>query len=442
MASRSSEAAQEYKSLSSEIGHGSMTTKSTPRGGWEDRTAIPDDLLASSPARSLGTSQTPHSEPLRVIHVINSLGLGGTERGVLKVMEGLDSTRFEQKLCTIRGADQELAHSSVVEGKLLMAGKAKPGFQFPLFQLVSIFREHKPHIVHSRNWGAIEAVLAGRIAGVPVVIHSEHGYELDMLSGLPLRRRALRRAFYPMCDAIFTVSNQLQRYHGQQVRTAPRRIRVIPNGVDTQLFAPDGSRRQHARERFGFAPEDLVLGSIGRMVPIKGHDTMLRAGEVLLRRNNKVRLLLVGAGPELDRLRANVESSLLLKDRVVFAGASLDVAEFYQAMDIFLLASISEGLSNTLLEAMATGLPCIATDVGGNPELVSHGQEGFLFSPGDVNQLAAYVEKIGKNSALRAQFSAAARRRATSQFSLDRMMDAYTNLYSELANRRGALARN
>lgn len=323
-----------------------------------------------------------------------------------------------------------------------MAGKAKQGFQFLLFQLVSIFREHKPHIVHSRNWGAIEAVLAGKIAGVPVMIHSEHGYELDMLSGLPLRRRALRRAFYPLCDAVFTVSHQLQRYHGQQVRILPERIRVIPNGVDTQLFAPDGSRRQRARERFGFSPEDLVLGSIGRMAPIKGHETMLRAGEVLLRRKKNVRLLLVGAGPDLDRHRSYVESSLLLKDRVVFAGASFEVAELYQAMDVFILPSISEGLSNTLLEAMATGLPCIATDVGGNPELVSHGHEGFLFSPSDVSQLAAYVEQISENGALRAQFSAAARQRAISQFSLDRMMDAYTNLYSELANRRGLLARN
>jgi sugar transferase (PEP-CTERM/EpsH1 system associated) len=439
MAARSSERADECKRLYSEVGHAGAMVKPSSLGDLEECRAVLGDLHAAS---SIGGSQGLLREPLRVIHIVNSLGLGGTERGVLKVMQGLDAARFEQKLCAIRGADPKLARSPVVDGKLLTAGKTKPGFRFLLFQLVSLFREHKPHIVHSRNWGAIEAVLAGRIAGVPVVIHSEHGYELDMLSGLPLRRRALRRAFYPMCDAVFTVSNQLQRYHGQQVRILPERIRVIPNGVDTQLFAPDASRRQRARERFGFSSEDLVLGSIGRMVPIKGHDTMLRAGEVLLRRNKKVRLLLVGAGPDLDRHRSYVQSSELLKDRVVFVGASFDVADLYQAMDVFLLPSISEGLSNTLLEAMATGLPCIATDVGGNPELVSHGEEGFLFPPGGVSQLAAFVEQISENDTLRARFSAAARQRATSQFSLDRMMDAYTKLYTEFAKRHGLLAKN
>jgi sugar transferase (PEP-CTERM/EpsH1 system associated) len=442
MAARSSEHAEEYKLLSSEICYAGAVVKPSSLGDLKPRKAIPGDLHSSFPALSFGASQSLRTEPLRVIHIVNSLGLGGTEGGVLKVMQGLDGARFEQKLCTIRGADPELARSPVVDGKLLMAGRAEPGFQFLLFQLVRIFRERKPHIIHSRNWGAIEAVLAGRIAGVPVVIHSEHGYELDMLSGLPLRRRALRRAFYPMCDAVFTVSNQLQRYHGQQAGILPERIRVIPNGVDTQLFSPDVSRRKRARERFGYSPEDLVLGSVGRMVPIKGHDTMLRAGEVLLERNKKVRLLLVGAGPDLDRHQSYVKSSLLLKDRVIFAGASFDVAELYQAMDVFLLPSISEGLSNTLLEAMATGLPCIATDVGGNPELVSHGQEGFLFPPGGVSQLAAYVEQISENGALRDRFSAAARRRATSQFSLGRMMDAYTTLYTELAKRHGVLTKN
>jgi sugar transferase (PEP-CTERM/EpsH1 system associated) len=419
-----------------------VKTISQPLEELKTQDGLPSNSAVSSLAGPPAAATNRNTGSLRIIHVINSLGVGGAERGTLKVMEGLDAQHFDQNLCTIRGADPQLAYSPLLKDRLLMAGQAKPGFQFLLFQLVSIFRNRKPHIVHSRNWGAIEAVLAGRIAGVPVVIHSEHGYELDMLSGLPLRRRALRRACYPMCDAVFTVSRQLQEYHGAQVGISPKQIRVIPNGVDTRLYAPDEYRRQQARERFGFAPEHFVLGSVGRLVPIKGHDTMLRAGEVLLERNKNVRLLIVGAGPELERLRSYVESSPLLKNRVVFAGAISDVAECYHAMDVFVLPSICEGMSNTLLEGMASGLPCVATNVGGNPELVSHGQEGFLFSPGDVSQLAGFVQQIDNDGILRARLAAAARQRAVSCFSLERMMAAYTNLYCELAERRGVQTRN
>ena len=394
----------------------------------------------TSNAQSMAPQLT---KPLRVLHIINSLGLGGTERGVLKIMEGLDPSRFDQRVCAIRGAASELAEHPAVSGRLSMvADTDNSGFQFLTFRLASIFREYRPHIVHSRNWGGIEAVAAGRLAGVPIVVHSEHGYELDMMSGLPLRRRLMRRGLYTMCDALFTVSRELKDYHCRQGWISAQRIHVIPNGVDTNLFAPNPEMRHRLREQFRFRPDSVVLGTVGRLVPIKAHGTLLRAAERLLELGMDVQVLLVGGGPELDRLRDYTSRSTMLKDRVTFVGSSLIVHELYQAMDVFVLPSIREGMSNTLLEAMASGLPCVATNVGSNGELVDDGRSGFLFTPEDVAGLVQRLERLVCQADLRATFARAARQHCAAFYSLDRMVSAYTDLYSGLARNRNLIARN
>jgi sugar transferase (PEP-CTERM/EpsH1 system associated) len=391
---------------------------------------------------SADAANEPHLRPLRVLHVINSFGVGGTERGLLKLMEGMDGRFFEQRICTIRGFAGELEESPAVRERLLSVGLKSEGFQFLPFRLMQVMKTYKPHIVHSRNWGAIEAVPAGRMAGVPVVIHSEHGYEMDMLSGLPLRRRLLRRVFYPLCDAVFTVSLDLRNYHSRQSWVSPDRLRVISNGVDTKLFAPNSTVRSQTRSRLGFSPESIVLGSVGRMVPIKGHHTLLRTAERLIELGFDIRVLLVGGGPELERHRRYAESSSFLNGRLTLVGSALHVSELYQAMDIFVLPSICEGMSNTLLEAMASGLPCVATNVGGNPELLADSRWGFLFTPEDVSELTERLEGLVRQPDLRARCAVAGREAVLSRFSLGRMLDDYANLYFDLAAKRGIFGKN
>jgi sugar transferase (PEP-CTERM/EpsH1 system associated) len=416
----------------------------TPRLTDQEQAFVGAEQLAfpRSARRALDTpSLDSKAGPLRILHVINSLGLGGTERGVLKLMEGLDPKLFDQRICAIRGIDQQLVASSPVNGKVFKAGQDNSGFQFLLFRLAQVFRTYKPHIVHSRNWGSIEAIPAGWLTRMPVVIHSEHGYELDMLSGLPFRRRLLRRAFYGFCDAVFTVSRELQDYHRRQSWFPAQRIRVIPNGVDTRGFAPSLETRQGVRDRFNFPSESIVLGTVGRIVPIKDQRTLLQAAEQLIQCNLNIRVLLVGGGPGLEQLRSYVYASPYLHDRVTFLGATLHLCDVFQAMDIFVLPSISEGMSNTLLEAMSSGLACVATAVGGNSELIEEGRSGFLFAPGNVTELSQLLRMLIGQSDLRKKLATAARDRAVAHFSLDRMMQDYTELYSELAARRGLLPR-
>jgi len=158
------------------------------------------------------TGPTPEDDNrLRVLHVISYMGRGGAEMGILKLIAGLGEG-FEHRICTTRGFDADFVRSSFSEGKVYVAGSSDLKLQFPLFRLGRIMRQYRPHIVHARNWGAIEAVAAAKLAGVPVVIHSEHGYEVDMFAGLPMRRRLFRRAAYAVADAIFAVTRELRDF--------------------------------------------------------------------------------------------------------------------------------------------------------------------------------------------------------------------------------------
>jgi sugar transferase (PEP-CTERM/EpsH1 system associated) len=377
---------------------------------------------------------------LRVLHVVNRLDVGGTEAGILKVMSGLDDFEFTHAICTARGHNPAYAEQQASEKTIFDASMNGDKFQFMVRSFVKIMKTYRPHIVHSRNWGAIEAVFAARLAGVPVAIHSEHGYELDMLNGLPLRRRLVRRAAYGLADAVFTVSSDLRAYHARQVWTSPSRIRVLANGVDSQRFAPSAERKAASRAGLGLPGTSIVVGSVGRLVPIKGHAGLLDAAEVLLKRGVDLSVVLVGDGSELDHLRSKVTASPYLSTRVHFLGASRNVANALNAMDVFVLPSISEGMSNTLLEAMSAGLPVVATRVGGNPELIENESSGLLFSVGNIRELAAHLENLAANREYRESLGTGARARILANYSLESMLERYRNLYKELAARKGVSA--
>lgn len=182
--------------------------------------ASTENSAALSPvAREARTSAGP--APLRVLHVIDRLDMGGTEYVILKVMAGLGAAEFEHRVCAARGYNEALPHLQKMRDQIVVAGRNESKFQLLLFSLARIMREFRPHVVHSRNWGAIEAIPAARLARVPVAIHSEHGYIPDMLAGLPTRQRVIRRGAYAMADAVFCVTEELRNYHARQAWIAP-----------------------------------------------------------------------------------------------------------------------------------------------------------------------------------------------------------------------------
>jgi sugar transferase (PEP-CTERM/EpsH1 system associated) len=369
------------------------------------------------------------TQPVRVLHVISYLGRGGAEMGILKLVGGLGPA-FDHKICTTRGFDPEFVRSHFSEQNVEAVGTPEAGLQFPLFRLMRVIRRYRPHIVHTRNWGAVEAMLAAKLAGVRAIVHSEHGYEVDMIAGLAFRRRLFRRGAYALADSLFAVTDELRYFHARQAWISPDRIGVLHNGVDTEYFSPSEAKRINVRKELGLPPNSYVVGSVGRLVPIKDHKSLLKAAEMLLRDGMDVRVLLVGSGPEQRMLES--EAAGLLKGRVVFVGDSSRVPEMLNAMDVFVLPSLSEGMSNTLLEAMSCGLAVIATSAGGNPEIVENQISGNLFAPGDVYALFEKLKLLAHDTALSHQLGAAARQRSIHTFSLSRMLENYRNLYLKL----------
>jgi sugar transferase (PEP-CTERM/EpsH1 system associated) len=370
---------------------------------------------------------------LRIIHVIDSLGTGGAEEGVRKLLSGLDSSVFEQIVCTAAPSPEIEPKTGARVISLTQPGRAKKRLLIP--RLKRVFDRERPEIVHSRNWGAIEAVPAARLAGVGAVIHSEHGLELSTYRHQPWRRNLLRRFCFSRADRVFAVSQGLRDYYAKQLRIAKTRIGIIPNGVDTEKYSPCTSLDSDSRQKLVRDPNTLVIGTVGRLDPIKDHRTLFHAAELLLAQGIPVQLVIVGTGPERKVLEADVRARDLLAHRITFVGETSEIVSQLNRFDVFVLPSLAEGMSNALLEAMSVGLACIASRVGGNPELIEHGTSGFLFEAGDAKTLAGYVKTLAMDAVLRHRLGVNARKRIETNFSLRRMLDNYTTLYRESAAR-------
>jgi glycosyltransferase involved in cell wall biosynthesis len=223
------------------------------------------------------------------------------------------------------------------------------------------------------------------------------------------------------------VSRDIQTWLERDVRVRCPVVQIY-NGVDTEVFRP-GTTGAEVRRELGCPPDAPLVGCVGRLDPIKDHETLLRAFDELRRRFPAAQLVCVGDGAERARL------TRLAGPGVHLLGTRTDTPRLLQAMDVFALASRNEGISNTILEAMATGLPVVASRVGGNPELVVDGGTGRLFQAGDVDALAAALAEYLGDPALRAAHGEAGRDRCLERFSVDAMVRAYEDVWRACGER-------
>lgn len=367
---------------------------------------------------------------IRILHVLDNLGRGGLQNGLVNLIDRLDPRRFEHIVCSTRYLASEQSHQFPADRArvVCVSGKDKASrFQAP--ELARIIRESQPDIVHSRNWGGVEAILAGRWTGSAALVHSEHGLDPDTVDSEPWRRIAVRRLAYSIADRVFCVSDQLRQLYAGRTGFPSTRISVIHNGVDTTKFIPDAAARERLRREFGLRPEDFCIGCVGRFSPIKDYPTVLRAVGELDKTVQNWRLLIVGDGPERPRMEELLAQHPAWGGKVTFLGLSKRVAELLNAMDVYVLSSITEGISNSLLEAMAAGLPVLATATGGNPEVVADGQSGMLFPVGDAPALARHLLTLHARPERRAALASGALNRIRESFSLEAMVRNYESLY-------------
>lgn len=364
---------------------------------------------------------------VRIMHVVRTMATGGMEGGVRKLLSGLDPERFEQTLCTLITDPMSVRSRSARE---ICLGRAPDQRAFLVPHLARLFARERPDVVHSRNWAAIEAVAAAKLVRIPLVIHSEHGRDLGTMGRQPWRRRLIRRFSYRWADRIFCVSQELREYYRQELGPGPAtKMDVIANGVDTSIFRPSPQARQTTREMLGASAETLVVGAVGRLDPVKDHATLISAADMACQRGVNLRLVIVGDGTCRSALEKELSKRPALLNRTFMPGNVGNVPDWMNGFDVFVLPSLSEGMSNTLLEAMAIGVTPVATVVGGNSEVVQDGISGLLVRPGAPGEICQALQQLVSVSR-RAQLGENARQRVLAAFSLDCMLSKYAELYA------------
>jgi sugar transferase (PEP-CTERM/EpsH1 system associated) len=374
-----------------------------------------------------------------IAHVIYRLDYGGLENGLVNLVNRMARDRYRHAIVCLAGysAFRERITRDDVE---VVSVDKRPGKDLAAYGRVwRQLRRMKPAIVHTRNLGTADLQWVAMAAGIRHRVHGEHGWDAaDPKGGNPGNLR-IRRFCRPATERYVAVSKDIAHWLRERVGVEERRIRQIYNGVDSGRFNPAGplpSDWPWPREE---AMRPTVIGTVGRLDPIKNQIGLLEAFARLQglagASQGRLRLVIVGAGPEEARLR-NAAQGLGIAPLVWFAGARADAPDLLRGIDIFVLPSLNEGISNTILEAMASGRPVVAARVGGNGELIDDGVTGALYAAQDAGLLADTIRRYLDDRALREAHGAAARERCVARFGMDAMVRGYTDLYD------GLLARN
>lgn len=382
------------------------------------------------------------SGPVRplVVHVVYRFGVGGLENGVVNLLNHMPAARWRHAIVSLTDVDPAFARRVRRDDVEFVELHKPPGHAVRLYPaLWRLFRRLRPDVVHSRNLAALETQAPAWAAGVPARVHGEHGRDADDVDGTNRRNILTRRLYKPFVHRYIALGRELAGYLDQRIHVPAARVATVYNGVDVTRFMPAPQRT--VPEGCPFTDPSLWLaGTVGRMMTVKAQPVLARAFVQALDRapelRARLRLVMVGDGP----LRAECEALLAaagVRDLAWLPGERADVPEIMRGLDCFVLPSLVEGISNTILEAMASGLPVLATQVGANAELVEPGLTGHLVAPNDVDGLAGALVEMARSPAACRQQGAAGRESVVRRFSLDAMVRGYESVY-ESALRRSA----
>jgi sugar transferase (PEP-CTERM/EpsH1 system associated) len=370
-----------------------------------------------------------------VLHVFYRFDVGGLENGIVNLINHMPADAYRHAILALTEVTdyrQRIRRDDVQ----FISLRKPPGHLFKLFpRLVRIFRELRPAIVHSRNLAALEVTVPAWLARVPVRIQSEHGRDVGDLDGANKIYQWVRRAYNPFVSHWIALSRDLEGYLTGRVGIPARKVAQVYNGVDAERFRPAVAPEPTLADCPFSRPEHWLVGTVGRMQTVKDQTLLakafVRALELAPALKARLRLVMVGDGP----LRAEVQALLDaagVADLAWLPGERHDIPEVLRGLDCFVLPSLAEGISNTILEAMASGLPVIATNVGGNPELVTDGETGTLVPASDPGAMAQAIVAYAQNPDHARAAGRQGRSEVERRFSLDAMVGAYRNVYDRL----------
>ena len=367
---------------------------------------------------------------MRVGHVLYALTAGGMERGVLNIVDGV-SPGFRHLIICLTAVDVT-SPEVAPRCEIVELNKANGNDWRIPGRIAAVAKRARLDILHARGWPTLlETAIGARLAGVRGTVYSFHGRTIQELGGIPRRRRWAQRVVVPRYRRIVTLNPRMRQEFAAECRLPEARIELIANGVETTRFRPlDG--KQQLRARFGVPGDRFIVGNVARLDAVKNHILILRAAKRCAEQGLLPFVLLVGEGPHRAAIEAEI-ARLGMNSHVRLYGHSADVPELLNCLDVYVQASLYEGFSNTLLEAMACGVPVVASDVGGTADIVRDGVEGRLFSCGDEIALAARLMSMGSEPGGRVM-GAAGRDLVCKKYSLRLMVARYEALYAGLAD--------
>ena len=394
------------------------------RGRGASREGSGGELVSAMMGRS-------DRQEIHILHIVPSFEVGGMENGLINLINGMDPCRFRHSLCVLSGEGGAVrrirAECDVFKLRKL------PGNDFSIpFRIARRFCAQRPNIVRTYSWGAWgEGLTAGWLMGRRVLIHSEHGFSNLGIHPPTLRRALGQRLAARFTNTVVAVTEPIRTALIERVGMRPEKVVTIENGVDTTRFVPRAG--DDLRESLGIPKGVCLVGTVARLDPIKNIGSVIAALPEL----PTVHYLIVGEGPELGSLRALVVA-LCLSSRVHFLGARDDVAQLMSILDLFILPSDNEGCSNTLLEAMSTAVPVIASAVGGTPTLIKHYVTGILIAPNDARAMVRHIRSYLDDPSRFRDIGRAARISVMRNHSLAEMIRRYEQVCEFAVRKVGA----
>ena len=367
-----------------------------------------------------------HSRLIRVCHVALTLDIGGLEKCVANMCESQDKREvLSSVVCLDRiGTIGDVLREKGYRVDLL---KRKGGLDFKLVRnLKGYLVNNSIDIVHSHSGCMLYATLAGKLANARAVIHTDHGRHF------PERRVVVIEELFSslFIDRIIPVSEELKNYLWKKLRFPRKKLEYISNGIDTETFFKRvwKEKGSEIRRQIGVNNDEFLIGTIGRVTQVKNQSLLIEAFNHVLKRHKNCKLLIIGNGPELHNLR-KLAKNLEISERVLFPGERDNIPQLLSGFDLFVLPSLSEGTSITLLEALSCSVPVIASNVGGNSKLIVHGKTGLLFDQHDEKELAEKICSLISDREKAHILAQSGRAHVLKHYSLHEMNRRYLALY-------------
>ena len=373
-----------------------------------------------------------------IAHVIYKLAVGGLENGLVNIINHMDADKYRHAIiCLTESTDfrNRIVRKDV---KIYQLHKQE-GKDFGVYvRLWKLLKTIRPDIVHTRNIGTIDCLVPAFFSGARAGIHGEHGRDMVDIDGSNKKYIRLRKILRPFITKYIALSEDLENWLRESVGVDRSKILQIYNGVNVELFSDNAEISENIKCKV-FGKKDItVVGTVGRLSGEKDQLTLIKAVETILTENpdlkDVLRLALIGDGP----LKKKLGDEVLrrgIKEFVWFSGERDDVHDLYNMIDIFVLPSLGEGISNTILEAMASGLPVVATNVGGNPELVINGKTGMLVEPGLPAEMSNAIRFYLSNPDIKKMHGTEGRKRIERSFSMQSMINQYIEVYNEVLSK-------